>query len=184
MGNGARRIPSWPGAKAPTKAEYICADQNVTLTFRLQKGGGPYITSCRPLARNPRLCLMQVMKVQRRQLVLLAAVFVSASLLGCHGQLISRDALACRYEYYSGNKPQGTVCWVLNSGGGYVLGDANEPLSQFPMSSHGTWELSSDDTGQKLIIGKTSLPVSRTSTSIRITVNDDLGMHCDLPVRP
>src|ERR1700728_2106937 len=42
MGNGAQRIPSWPGALAPTKAEYICADQPVTLTFRLRQGGGPY----------------------------------------------------------------------------------------------------------------------------------------------
>jgi hypothetical protein len=43
MGNGAQRIPSWPGALAPTKAEYICADQPVTLTFRLRQGGGPYM---------------------------------------------------------------------------------------------------------------------------------------------
>jgi hypothetical protein len=27
------------------KAEYICADQPATLTFRLQQGGGPYICS-------------------------------------------------------------------------------------------------------------------------------------------
>ena len=33
----ARREPS------PTKAEYICADQPATLTFRLRNGGGPYI---------------------------------------------------------------------------------------------------------------------------------------------
>src|SRR6201987_3807086 len=43
MGNGAQRIPSWPGATAPTKAAYICADQPVTFTFRLRQGGGPYI---------------------------------------------------------------------------------------------------------------------------------------------
>src|ERR1700739_2213422 len=47
MGNGAQRIPSWPGATAPTKAAYICADQPVTFTFRLQYGGGPYIPYCR-----------------------------------------------------------------------------------------------------------------------------------------
>ena len=33
MGNGAQRIPSWPGALAPTKAEYICADQPPPLSF-------------------------------------------------------------------------------------------------------------------------------------------------------
>src|ERR1700746_1421232 len=43
MGNGAQRIPSWPGATAPTKAAYICADQPVTFTFRLRHCGGPYI---------------------------------------------------------------------------------------------------------------------------------------------
>jgi len=43
MGNGAQRIPSWPGAWTPTKAEYICADQTVTLIFRLRQSGGPYI---------------------------------------------------------------------------------------------------------------------------------------------
>src|ERR1700752_1218992 len=48
MGNGAQRIPSWPGATAPTKAAYICADQPVTFTFRLRQGGGPYIPD-RPL---------------------------------------------------------------------------------------------------------------------------------------
>src|SRR6266702_6707796 len=58
MGNGAQRIPSWPGASAPTKAEYICADQPVTLTFRLRKGGGPYIPDGPQTARNleRRLC--------------------------------------------------------------------------------------------------------------------------------
>jgi hypothetical protein len=130
--------------------------------------------------------LVQVMKVQRRQPVLLAAVFASASLLGCHSQLISRDALAGRFEYHSGNKPQGTVCFVLNTDGSYVLGDANEPLSQLSMSganARGTWELSSDETGQKLIIGKSSLPIGRTSTSIRVTSNGDLGMYCELAVR-
>ena len=43
MGRRTQRIPSWPGAIAPTKAAYICADQPVTFTFRLQQGGGPYI---------------------------------------------------------------------------------------------------------------------------------------------
>jgi hypothetical protein len=55
--NRAQRIPSWPGGTSPTKAEYICADQPATFTFRLQNGGGPYIcsgahsnASCRVLA--------------------------------------------------------------------------------------------------------------------------------------
>jgi hypothetical protein len=129
--------------------------------------------------------LMHMKKHQTRQMVLVAGAFVSSSLLGCHNQSINRNALAGRYEYHSGSRPQGTVCFVLNSDGGYVLGDANEPRSQLSMSAaeaHGTWELSSDATGQKLIIGKSSLPVGRKGTSIRVTVNDDLGMYCDLAV--
>ena len=44
--NRALRNPSWPGDRdSPTKAEYICADQLANVTFRLQKGGGPYIYS-------------------------------------------------------------------------------------------------------------------------------------------
>ena len=34
------------------KAEYICADQTVILTFRLQHGGGPYIPDCRQTTQN------------------------------------------------------------------------------------------------------------------------------------
>lgn len=36
----------------PTMAEYICADQPVTLIFRLQHGGGPYIPDGRSSARR------------------------------------------------------------------------------------------------------------------------------------
>jgi hypothetical protein len=47
--NGERSAahPILARSLAPTKAEYICADQRVTLTFRLQHGGGPYIPSSR-----------------------------------------------------------------------------------------------------------------------------------------
>src|ERR1017187_2442072 len=37
------RNPSRPGSWTPRKAEYICADQTVILSFRLQLGGGPYM---------------------------------------------------------------------------------------------------------------------------------------------
>ena len=42
-------------SRSPTKAEYICADQLASVTFRLQKSGGPYIysaTSRRVSARS------------------------------------------------------------------------------------------------------------------------------------
>ena len=114
---------------------------------------------------------------------LLAAVLVSACLVGCRGPAAQRRDLAGRFEYYSGDKPQGRTCFVLNEDGGYVLGDANEPLGQISMLgtlSHGTWRLSSDETGQKLIIGKSEFPIQRRGSAIRVTVNDDLGMYCDL----
>jgi hypothetical protein len=34
------------------KAEYICADQPVTLIFRLRQSGGPYIPVCPSTDRN------------------------------------------------------------------------------------------------------------------------------------
>jgi hypothetical protein len=128
----------------------------------------------------------RVMKTRLRDAVLLTAVFLTAVLLGCHYRGVNRDELVGRYEYYSGSKPQGSACFVLSSGGGYVLGDANQPLSDMSMkgaSPHGTWELTSDATGQKLTIGKSSLPVSRAGAFIRVTVNDDLGMYCELPLK-
>ena len=36
------------------KAEYICADQPVTLIFRLRQSGGPYIPVCTSSAQNRR----------------------------------------------------------------------------------------------------------------------------------
>lgn len=112
----------------------------------------------------------------------MAAAFLLASLTGCRPGSVDRDNLVGRYEYHSGNKSQGTTCFILNSDGSYVLGDAVEPLGQISMSgtpSHGMWQLGSG-TGQELIIGRSALPVRRTSSSIRVTVDDDLGMYCDL----
>jgi hypothetical protein len=126
--------------------------------------------------------------VRGSDLVRKAGFFASAlllSLTGCRAGLVDRNDLIGRYEYHSGNKSQGTTCFVLTSDGSYVLGDAREPLSQTSMSgtpSHGTWQLGSG-TGQELFIGRSSLPVRRTPSSIRVTVDDDLGMYCDLPLQ-
>jgi hypothetical protein len=130
--------------------------------------------------------MMQVMKTPSHGAILLTAVFLSGCLLSCHDRTVNRDELDGRYEYHSGDRPQGSVCFVLSADGSYSLGDANQPLDDMSMkgtSPHGTWELSSDATGQKLFIGKSSLPVGRAGSSIRVTVNDDLGMYCELPLR-
>jgi hypothetical protein len=126
------------------------------------------------------------MTIQVRGAVFLTAVIASALLVGCRDRSINRDDLIGRFEYHSGNKPQGSICFVLGSDGGYVVGDASAPLSQISMSGtppRGTWKLSFEGTGQGLIIGKSRLPVQRAGSSIRVTVNDDLGMYCDLQAR-
>jgi hypothetical protein len=129
--------------------------------------------------------LIQVITIQMRGVLLMTAI-LSASLVGCRDRTINRDDLIGRFEYRSGDKPQGTTCFVLNSDGGYALGDANAPLGEISMSGtppRGTWKLSFNSTGQELIIGKSGLPVQLKGSSIRVTVNDDLGMYCDLPRR-
>ena len=68
-----------------TKAGYICADQTVIFTFRLQRSGGPYIPVRRSLARFVRFTkhigLTWVISVRS----LLLATFCSIILnLGLH----------------------------------------------------------------------------------------------------
>ena len=41
---------------APTKAEYICADQPVNFIFRLRQSGGPYIPVTPSSRHNPETC--------------------------------------------------------------------------------------------------------------------------------
>jgi hypothetical protein len=130
--------------------------------------------------------LIQVMTIQRRDAAFLTAIVLSASLVGCRHRSINREDMVGSFEYHSGDKPQGSICFVLSSNGSYSLGDANQPLDDMSMKGgppHGTWELSSDATGQKLFIGKSSLPVGREGSSIRVTVNNDLGMYCELQLQ-
>ena len=113
-----------------------------------------------------------------------AVLLIFGSLVSCGSKPVSINDVIGRYEHHSGNSPRGTTCFVLMPDGTYHLGDAKEPLSEMSMSetpTNGTWRLVSG-TGQKLWIGKSSLPVERLSSSIRVTVNGDLGMYCDLPM--
>ena len=112
--------------------------------------------------------LIQMMTIQIRGVVLLTTIILSASFVGCRDRSINRDDLIGRFEYHSGEKPQGTICFVLNSDGGYSLGDANVPLSQISMSGtppRGTWKLSLDGSGQELIIGKMGIHLTQVPTS-------------------
>src|SRR5580704_11514184 len=96
MGRRTQRIPSWLGATAPTKAAYICADQPVTFTFRLQQGGGPYIPDCRPTGsyeQNPLLRINHEYPVSALGTIIatsglgifLAAIFVALAKDDCKG---------------------------------------------------------------------------------------------------
>jgi len=114
-----------------------------------------------------------------------AGLIVLSIIAGCGGKPVSINEAIGRYEYHSGNKGQGATCFVLSPDGTYFLGDAKEPLSDLSMSgspSNGTWRLGSGTGREDLLIGGSALPIEGTSSSIRVTVNDDLGMYCDLPL--
>ena len=106
-------------------------------------------------------------------------VFLSVMVLGCQNRSISTDECAGSFEYHLANKATGTVCFVLNQDGSYTRGSSNDnPLGNRDVP-RGKWTLDKDSTGQKLNIGNSRLPLERTHSSIRVTINDDLGQYCD-----
>lgn len=80
--------------------------------------------------------LIQVMTIQMHGVVLLTAIILSVSLVGCRDRSINRDDLIGRFEYHSGDKAQGSTCFVLNSDGGYVPAITNHlcvvPIGSLP----------------------------------------------------
>jgi hypothetical protein len=105
-------------------------------------------------------------------------------LTGCASKPVSVTQAAGSYEYHLANHGQGVICFELHPNGSYTLGNAKEVLGS--MSMGGTlreqrWTLGGGTDHQELWIGKASLPIERTRSSIRVTVDDDLGMYCDLP---
>src|SRR6202007_107278 len=80
------------------------------------------------------------------------------ALIACTGKPVTKSDAIGRYEYHSGNKAQGTTCFILNPEGTYVLGDAKEPLSDMSMGGtppQGTWQLRYG-AGRVLWIGRAS----------------------------
>ncbi len=114
-----------------------------------------------------------------------ASALLIGGFLGCHKEPLSPSDLAGQYEYFSAQRAQGTICFVLRADGTYLYGDATEPLNEINQISvgrtprEGTWRLGFG-TGQELQIGNSSFPIERTATRIQVTINDDLGMFCDL----
>jgi hypothetical protein len=88
------------------------------------------------------------------------------------------------YEYHSGDIATGQSCFTLDRDGTYSLGNAGDPLGQLVLTDtpqSGKWSLHDGDSGQQLIIGNATLAIERTSSVIRVRVNDGLGIYCDLP---
>jgi hypothetical protein len=113
-----------------------------------------------------------------------AVASLACALAGCQSApLISRNECFGSYEAHLGDKATGKVCFILREDGTYALGDPQpkEGLGYFALPSNGSWQLHGDSTGQQLFIDKTTLPITREKISIRVNVNDDLGMYCDLP---
>jgi hypothetical protein len=119
-------------------------------------------------------------------LTILGSILVLATLASCRTpQLVTVADSTGSYEFHSGNRALGTICFELDSNGSYHLGNARVSLSSISMRGApetGRWTLSGGPGEEILLIGKASLPIERTPSSIRVTVDDDLGMYCDLPV--
>jgi hypothetical protein len=111
---------------------------------------------------------------------------VVASLVSCKQRSFTYADAAGSYEYHLGNSAQGSICFELYPNGSYRLGDAKEPLSSTSIrgsQATGRWTLSGSSDEEVLLLGKSSLPIERTRLSIRVTIDDDLGIYCDLPFR-
>jgi hypothetical protein len=126
-------------------------------------------------------------KLSIRVVAILRGVGLLAIPIGCRApQSVTVADAAGSYEYHSGNHAMGTICFELKPDGSYHLGNAKEPLSSTSVQgseSAGRWTLSGGPPEEILLLGKSSLPVERTRSSIRVTVDDDLGMYCDSPIR-
>lgn len=122
-----------------------------------------------------------------RVVSILGVMSLLAAPMGCRApRSVTVSDAAGSYEYHSGNRALGTICFELEPDGSYHLGNAKEPLSSMSVSGSqgvGRWTLSGGPPEEILLLGKSSLPIERTGSSIRVTVDDDLGMYCDSPIR-
>ena len=117
--------------------------------------------------------------------VIICGSFMPLWLTGCTTKPVSVTQAAGSYEYHSANRAHGTVCFELSPDGSYKLGDAKEALESISLSGalrEQGWTLGGGTDQQELWIGKARLPIERTHSSIRVTVDDDTAMYCDLPV--
>jgi hypothetical protein len=114
---------------------------------------------------------------------LLIPLFTPFALTACRSHVHPPEEVGT-YEYHSGDIATGQSCFTLDRDGTYSLGNAGDPLGQLVLTDtpqSGKWSLHDDDSGQQLIIGNATLAIERTSSVVRVRVNDGLGIYCDLP---
>ena len=114
---------------------------------------------------------------------LLIPLFTLAAFTACRSHVHPPEEVGT-YEYHSGDIATGQSCFTLDRDGTYSLGDAGDPLGQLVLTDtprSGKWSLHDDDSGQRLLLGDSTLPIERTPSAIRVRVNDGLGIYCDLP---
>jgi len=114
---------------------------------------------------------------------LLIPLFTLIALTACRSHVHPPEEVGT-YEYHSGDIATGQSCFTLDRDGTYSLGNAGDALGQLVLtdtSPSGKWSLHDDANGQQLLLGDTVLPIERTSSVVRVRVNDGLGIYCDLP---
>ena len=121
--------------------------------------------------------------LKARCLALSILLLMPTMLTACHSHVHSPEEVGV-YEFHSGDIATGQSCFSLAKDGTYALGDAGDPLGQLALTDtprHGRWKLHEDQAGQELVLGDAVLPIERTSSTIRVKVNEGMHIYCDLP---
>jgi hypothetical protein len=123
--------------------------------------------------------MKQMAKVLTPSLLLLTSTMLTA----CHSHVQPPEEVGT-YQYRAGDIDTGQSCFSLQKDGTYSLGDAGDPLGQLALTDapkRGRWTLHEDADGQQLILGNAILPIERTSSAIRVKVNESTRIYCELP---
>jgi hypothetical protein len=110
-------------------------------------------------------------------------LFTPTMLTACHSHVHPPEEVGV-YEYKAGDIVTGQSCFSLAKDGTYSLGDAGDPLGQLALTDtphEGHWRLHEDKDGQQLILNDSVLPIERTSSTVRVKVNEALRIYCELP---
>lgn len=118
-----------------------------------------------------------------RKIIAIVLITISTALeAGCGTKTLDAGNVPGLYEYDSGNRGTGTVCFVLSSDGTYAIGNASEPMKEILFSgtqSKGNWQLTGSSPDQKLRLGDSIFPIERTDSGVRVIVDHDQDIYCD-----